>query len=450
MTIPSKRRCPPTSAAAAPKKKNTNKPSAAPVRPPPSAAQRSSPIDGDEEDEEEEDQLSQDADEEDLVDKTGSAADSQPQASPRLAEIVRALNGDDALLRSSKHIKELRKRARCIPKFLGPAVEVKDIFHFGPYCINTDDIEDEPDEPLHVEAHLKKIGVAECKRLAQQYEQLFELFPDLESDLKYLTADETRMTNFIDFLNEHADAGRRDDIKSCRRGILLLIPNADNEHNFMILATSDKSVRGWAHIAIARLLCPRSSLDEFDANPVSFCCDVVEGRRLLLAGDYMAFLYHSEEFRKDDVEYGLFRGPLLLSVLRHLFTGPSSALSNVPGPSSVGQPPVAVQLDIKQVTPEMIAWAAVMCYFAFCSRNSWHLQDGGVNLLSLWDAVLAAFNDRDSIWAVETLQWYNLHVFGPQSVHLSVQHNQQPVHETMAETMARQRAERKATRGNSA
>lgn len=42
------------------------------------------------------------------------------------------------------------------------------------------------------------------------------------------------------------------------------------------------------------------------------------------------------------------------------------------------------------------------------------------------------------------------HVFGPQSVHLSVQHNQQPVHETMAETMARQRAERKATRGNSA
>lgn len=99
MTIPSKRRCPPTSAAAAPKKKNTNKPSAAPVRPPPSAAQRSSPIDGDEEDEEEEDQLSQDADEEDLVDKTGSAADSQPQASPRLAEIVRALNGDDALLR---------------------------------------------------------------------------------------------------------------------------------------------------------------------------------------------------------------------------------------------------------------------------------------------------------------------------------------------------------------
>lgn len=51
-----------------------------------------------------------------------------------------------------------------------------------------------------------------------------------------------------------------------------------------------------------------------DVSLDSFCCDVVEGRRLLLAGDYMAFLYHSEEFRKDDVEYGLFRGPLLLSV----------------------------------------------------------------------------------------------------------------------------------------
>ncbi len=42
------------------------------------------------------------------------------------------------------------------------------------------------------------------------------------------------------------------------------------------------------------------------------------------------------------------------------------------------------------------------------------------------------------------------HVFGPQSVHLNVQHNQQPAHETMAETMARQRAEREAARGKSA
>lgn len=56
----------------------------------------------------------------------------------------------------------------------------------------------------HITTNCILSGAAECKRLAQQYEQLFELFPDLESDLKYLTADETRMTNYIDFVSSHS------------------------------------------------------------------------------------------------------------------------------------------------------------------------------------------------------------------------------------------------------
>ncbi|KAI0809021.1 hypothetical protein BC629DRAFT_1081402 [Irpex lacteus] len=163
----------------------------------------------------------------------------------------------------------------------------------------------------------------------------------------------------------------------------------------------------------------------------------------MLAGDFMTYMYHDAGFNEENIEEGLFRGPLLLAVVRHIFTGPSSALNKLPGPSSVGRPSIAVVLNQKEVIPEMIAWAAVMCYFALCRLNSWDLQDGGVNLLSLWDAVIGTFEDRESKWAVQTLQWYNLNVFGPQAVKSNAQH-QQTVRETMAQKLARQRIEREA------
>ena len=50
-------------------------------------------------------------------------------------------------------------------------------------------------------------------------------------------------------------------------------------------------------------------------NPIdSFRNDVLEGNRVMLAEDYMTFLYHDDEFREEDIEYGLFRGPLLVAV----------------------------------------------------------------------------------------------------------------------------------------
>lgn len=45
-----------------------------------------------------------------------------------------------------------------------------------------------------------------------------------------------------------------------------------------------------------------------------FCNDVIEGNRLMLAGDFMAYMYPIDEFNEEDIEEGLFREPLLLSV----------------------------------------------------------------------------------------------------------------------------------------
>ena len=44
----------------------------------------------------------------------------------------------------------------------------------------------------------------------------------------------------------------------------------------------------------------------------------MEGRRMLLAGDFMTFLYPDDEYDEDNIEKGLFRGPLLLAVRRNI------------------------------------------------------------------------------------------------------------------------------------
>ena len=67
----------------------------------------------------------------------------------------------------------------------------------------------------------------------------------------------------------HAGAGRRDDVKTLRTGILLLIPKED-KLDVREFTLKKKSARGFNHHTFARLLCPRSMLDEFDSDPDRF------------------------------------------------------------------------------------------------------------------------------------------------------------------------------------
>jgi hypothetical protein len=91
-----------------------------------------------------------------------------------------------------------------------------------------------------------------------------------------------------------------------------------------------KSVRGFAHKATGRLLCPRVRRDEFDEDPekyslyiifvhilmflLRFCQAVQSGSIAIKATDYPSFLYPEHGFDPEDIEQGLMRGPLLVKV----------------------------------------------------------------------------------------------------------------------------------------
>jgi len=84
-----------------------------------------------------------------------------------------------------------------------------------------------------------------------------------------------------------------------------------------------KDTRGFCHHSTARLLCPRHMLKEFDKDREQFCHDVLNANRIILHGDWPAFLYPEEGYDEEIIDKGLLRGPFLVSVsipINYIFT----------------------------------------------------------------------------------------------------------------------------------
>jgi len=76
----------------------------------------------------------------------------------------------------------------------------------------------------------------------------------------------------------------------------------------------NEDTRGFCHLAIARLLCPRQLRDRFDADKEGFSRDVQNGMLAITHNDWPSFLYPEDGYNPDAIDEGLLRGPFLLSV----------------------------------------------------------------------------------------------------------------------------------------
>ncbi|KAI0706138.1 hypothetical protein BC835DRAFT_1409771 [Cytidiella melzeri] len=368
-------------------------------------------------------------------------ADEQPEeedafASARRKDIINCL--DDAKARNtSLHWRKFNMNARWVQRLLGPGVEIYKVLTYGPYCTEVDG--ELPALDAHGGRFMKNLKPSQRTKLGRQYELLFDLFPDFETDLEYYAADPDVMESLKKFLTAASDDGRADDCKTLKDGVLNYIPSPPVGTELLTVGNT-KTARGWMHYSTARFLSPRDMLAEFDEDPEKFCADVLEGRKILEGGEFMAFMYDLDDAGfPTKLDAGLLRSPFLLSVFRHIFTGKSSALKKTPGPAGVGRRPIAVAAKRDRVSPEMIAWAAVMGYYALSSQPNWSVHDGTIDLRVLWDAVLNLFKNSQSVWAVETLQWWNLNVWGPSAVDID-ERCQQPQRKTLAEQITEQRA----------
>ncbi|KAI0288891.1 hypothetical protein BC826DRAFT_915268, partial [Russula brevipes] len=133
-----------------------------------------------------------------------------------------------------------------------------------------------------------------------------------------------------------------------------------------------------------------------------------------------SFLYPEEEYNPEAIDENLLRGPFLLSCFRHIFTGPRTALKKSPG-KSPGKKSKADLYGITKVTPENIAYAAILCRHILNSNESWATEDSGFRADIFYANIVDLFDDKE--WAQDTLDWWNKWVSCRQTWNCCIQHS---------------------------
>ncbi|KAF8881882.1 hypothetical protein BD779DRAFT_1445162 [Infundibulicybe gibba] len=121
--------------------------------------------------------------------------------------------------------------------------------------------------------------------------------------------------------------------------------------------------------------------------------------------DYASWMYDVEMYDPEEIDKGLLRGYFLLRAYRHIFSGPTSALSPTESRGTRNSKGIIHRLICP--TPRTIAYAAIQARLALSSAPKWSVIDGNFSLEELFYNIVELFeNDPKDAWAVETLEWW--------------------------------------------
>ncbi|KAI6022810.1 hypothetical protein PISMIDRAFT_86860 [Pisolithus microcarpus 441] len=148
----------------------------------------------------------------------------------------------------------------------------------------------------------------------------------------------------------------------------------------LLSTTGTRSVFGLNHPFLTKLLCPSSAQKDCASNPERTHQDLLEGKIAMTANDLLLFLWSRDTLGcniDDENEYeDLFQGYYLERVMRHIFTGLSTALGEV---LQSTRPPNAILHQMTTVEAEHIAYGCLQACYAISSWTKWAETDGTFN-----------------------------------------------------------------------
>ncbi|RXW25760.1 hypothetical protein EST38_g2 [Candolleomyces aberdarensis] len=151
----------------------------------------------------------------------------------------------------------------------------------------------------------------------QIYEQLLGLSAGLEERL--CTGSEQEVFYVSDLVTKGASSARSDDTKSLKAAIVDFITPRNGILN-PPLQRNVKSDRGFHHEATGALLCPVN----LNWSDPKIRQELVSGAMVPSADLWPRFVYRGLAYDPENPWDGLFRGGLLVSAYKHIFTSPSS------------------------------------------------------------------------------------------------------------------------------
>ncbi|KAG1904887.1 uncharacterized protein F5891DRAFT_1184309 [Suillus fuscotomentosus] len=284
--------------------------------------------------------------------------------------------------------------ARWFPLTIDPFAVLEDVLYEGMEAEFSELRADTSDEEASSSNnHQKELCI-------KQYKELVKLVPTFSDIISGFEKVPSALDNFIHALTCAANDARSDDTGSLmREGLVYMLKNPETDQfNPPLLKQHGKIVRGWNHPQTARLLCPMRMLDVFDKNPQDFMDKVKEGKIEVVFEDTTSNVYACLSYPCSSNTILPFE-----QVFRHIFTGPSSAISATAHKGT--KAPKGRIHGMTSPLPRAIAYAAVQAYFQLSSATQWRQQIGDFDLVLLYDRVVNMFegNSINKQWVQETL-----------------------------------------------
>ncbi|KAA1471035.1 hypothetical protein DENSPDRAFT_836974 [Dentipellis sp. KUC8613] len=309
--------------------------------------------------------------------------------------------------------------ARWIPYAIDPFVNITCVFWVGTEMGFEAEAAPETSSEDFEAVFTSSLTESEISMYRKYYQVILALAPGFPIHMTRLLAheDTDALSVFLKRITQAANSARTDDAGSLRYVGLNYVPRELHKDALIppIPKQATKADRGFNHPMLARLLCPRKLLEQFDEDPNKFIASVQNGSIIVAAWDWPAFLYEHETYDRSALDKGLCRGYFLLRVGRHLITSPSSATKSTPGSCSA-KPSKAKIHGITKVTPYLIAYFALHARFLISTMETWGREDGSFDMQQFYQNIVNLFeDDLECQWSIDTLKWWNERIFGPQS-----------------------------------
>ncbi|KAG1768272.1 hypothetical protein EV702DRAFT_1203360 [Suillus placidus] len=229
---------------------------------------------------------------------------------------------------------------------------------------------------------LIKIGCLLQQEEAAEKGELDESEADKETRKKrlYYVIKDSELIKVTHKMNSVISATRSDDaarLKSQIGHYAAPIPSDGSLKPAIYNGNPSRSHLGVNHPVLASFLCPVLQLTKFKRDPAEGQKKLASGGILMTANDFPAFLWSGNppgcDYDDEAMTEGLFQGYLIEHVLRHIFTGPSTALGQ---DSRATRTCNAALHNMTTVEAEHIAYACVQARFGISAQNKWLDIDG--------------------------------------------------------------------------
>ncbi|KAI0070507.1 hypothetical protein K474DRAFT_1702125 [Panus rudis PR-1116 ss-1] len=234
----------------------------------------------------------------------------------------------------------------------------------------------------------ERLEAIERERRRASWTILCERIPGFRAEILALAERrELRTSDIPTKLQEGRGHARSDDTSSLKVAILRYIHQDSSIPLTPALSdTKSKALRGWKHEQLAHLLLPL----QYTAN-VETLLDIEDGTVEITADDWPRFLYpDGRAYNPNDEFTDIFRGHLLLRVVKHIFTGPGTW--NMGPSEQKGKPSIAKLIGMTSITSRAIAYAAVQARFAICGSQDWSAMDRDFDHEEFYWNVVAAID----------------------------------------------------------